>query len=77
MHTIQELDEFDGALSRSVTSIGGPKCESAIAARIPATKSASLGCGETSGAAPSATDEQIPKPMHSKGRITRGMKHPA
>ena len=57
MHTIQELDEIAGALSKSVTSIGGRKRESLMAARIPVNRFAALGCGEGSGEAASETDE--------------------
>jgi hypothetical protein len=57
MHTIQELDEIEGALSKSVTSIGGRKCASLMAVRIPANRFAASGCGEGSGEAASETDE--------------------
>jgi hypothetical protein len=66
MHTIHELDELGGALNTSVTSIGGAKCESLMPTRIPANRLASSGCGETSGAAGSDTEEQAHRPRHSK-----------
>ena len=63
MQTIQGSDELEGALTRSVTSIGGAKCESLMAARVPfdsVSASGGVGSGGT------ATDEQAHRPRHNK-----------
>jgi hypothetical protein len=63
MQTIQEAGELGGALSRSVTSMGGVNCASLMAAVIPADKFSALGRGKTSGGGMS---EHAPRPRHNK-----------
>jgi hypothetical protein len=70
MHTIHGLDEFGGAFSKSVTSIGGAKWESAMAVLVPLSRSFSSGDG-ISEAADSEIEEQPPRPRHSKSSTTR------
>jgi hypothetical protein len=76
MHTIHGLDEIGGAFNKSVTSIGGAKWESLTAVRVPLSRFFSSGGVGISGAADCETEEQPPRPRHSKSSTTRRIERP-
>jgi hypothetical protein len=66
MHTIQALEEFIGARTKSEASIGSAKCESVKAVCIPAVSAASSGFGDCSSRAFSDADAQAARLRDNK-----------